>query len=325
MRDLYEVMGVSRTATPEELKRAYRKLAKENHPDRNPGNAQAETRFKEVQHAYSILGDKEKRAQYDQFGEVGAGDFRTGPAGEKVYTWGGDDGNRVNVDDLESLFEMFGGLGGGGGGGRQRSPFERIFRQGGQQRARKPAPVKGQDIRRRINLSFQQAVKGVQIEVDVHPPTGGKRETIEVRIPPGVEDGQTIRVPGKGARGSDGGSPGDLLLTLAIREDKVFRRDGNDLIVDVPVTITEAALGAKVEVPTLDGVATVKIPAGTSSGAKLRLAGRGVPAHASRSAGDLYAVVKIIVPKKLSDDQKELLEKLAPTLEENPRAELFSK
>lgn len=316
-RDLYEILGVSRTASDEEIKRAYRRLAKQFHPDRNANNPESEEKFKEVQHAYSVLRDKEKRAQYDRYGEVGVGDFRTDPSGEKVYTWGS--GSKVNVEDLEDLFSAFEGRGG---------PFESIFgRVGGarnrSRRKARPQPRQGADRKRRLNLGFEQAVQGVAIEVDVNPRSnGGKRETLEVRIPPGVEDGQQIRVPGKGEPGESGGPPGDLFLICTVRPHAYFRRQGRDIYLDLPVSFAEAALGAKIDVPTMNGQVTLNVPPGTSSGAKLRLKGRGVPADGSHSAGDQYAVVKVVAPEKLSDEQKELLEKLAETLSDDPRAKV---
>ena len=309
-RDLYEILGVSRKATPEEIKRAYRKLAKKYHPDHNPDDPGAEQRFKEVQHAYSVLNDEKKRAQYDRFGEIGAGDFRTSPGGQQVYTWG-PGGQQINVEDLESLFSAFGGE-------ASASPFERFFRQagGGRRRRQRPVPMRGQDVRRRINLAFEQAITGLTIEVDVHPrsASGGKSETLEVKIPPGVEDGQPIRLKGKGAPGAGGGPPGDLFLICSVRPHERFRREGRDLVIDLSVSMPEAALGAKVEVPTLDGPVTMTIPPGTSSGTRLRLQGRGVPAHGSTPAGNQYVILQVKVPKTLSEEQKRLMEAFGATL-----------
>lgn len=321
-RDLYEVLGVARGASADEIKRAYRKLAKKYHPDQNRDDKTAVGKFQEVQHAYSVLNDKEKRARYDQFGEIGAGDFHTQPSGEQVYTWG-TGGQTINVEDLESLFGAFGIGGGGGGGGPTRgaNPFERFFRGGGRsRRAQREPAMAGQDVRRRINLAFEQAIRGLTVEVDIG--TGGKRQTLEVTIPPGVEDGQQIRVRGKGTAGVGGGPPGDLYLICAVRPHERFRREGRDILLDVPVTVAEAALGAKVDVPTLDGDVTLTIPPGTSGGSKLRLRGKGVPAHAGKPAGDQFVIVRVVVPKKMTDEQKKLFEKLAKTMaEENPRAE----
>jgi len=318
-RDLYEVLGIARDASPEEIKRAYRRLAKKYHPDQNRGDADAEARFKEVQHAYSILNDQQKRANYDRFGEVAVGDFHTQPGGQQVYTWG-TGGQTINVDDLEDLFSAF------RGGDARESPFDRFFRNatgGRARRARRPAATRGQDLQRRINLAFEQAVRGVTIEVDVGNPPGrsGKRETIEVQIPPGVVDGQKIRIRGKGAPGADGGQPGDLYLICAVRPHPLFRRDGRNLLIEVPLTIPEAVLGARIDVPTLDGEVTLTIPPGTSGSTRLRLRGRGIAAHAGAPAGDLIAEVRIVAPRTLTDEQRELFEKLAQTMaDENPRA-----
>ncbi|HRX85053.1 MAG TPA: J domain-containing protein, partial [Phycisphaerae bacterium] len=198
-----------------------------------------------------------------------------------------------------------------------------FFRGGGRgRRARRAAPTRGQDVRRRINLSFEQAIQGVTIEVDVSP-AGRKRETVEVNIPPGVEDGQQIRVRGKGTSGSDGGPPGDMYLVATVRPHPHYRREGRNIALEVPVTVAEAALGAKIDVPTLDGEVTLTIPPGTSGGSKLRLRGRGVPAHNRAGAGDLIVTVRVVVPKTLDERQKQLFEELAATLENaNPRAEL---
>jgi DnaJ-class molecular chaperone len=315
-RDLYEVLGLSRSASTEEIKRAYRKLAKQHHPDRNPSDrAEAEARFKEVQHAYSILGNAEKRAQYDRFGEVGVGDVRTNPTGQRVYTWG-NSGSQVNVEDLEDLFNIFGGRGGAGGG-----PFDEFFQRVGVGRSRRPQPMAGNDVTRRINLAFEQAVRGATIEVDVNSgrQRGEGRETLEVAIPPGVEEGQKIRLKGKGEPGSGGGPPGDLYLVCSVRPHPVFHREGQDILVDVPVTIPEAALGGKVEVPTLDGPVELTVPPGTSSGAKLRLKGRGVPAHGRQPTGDQLACVRVVTPKSLTEEQRKLMEQLAATLKDNPQ------
>ena len=307
-KDLYDILGVPRKATPEEIKRAYRKLAKKHHPDQNRNDPAAEQRFKEVLHAYSVLNDEKKRARYDQFGEIGAGDFQTGPGGQQVYTWGAG-GQTINVEDLEGLFSAFDMEG-------ASSPFDKFFRQPGTRRRRqRPAPMRGQDVRRRINLAFEQAINGVNIEVDVRPRSAraGKRQTLEVTIPPGIEDGQHIRLKGKGAGGTGGGPPGDLFLICAVRPHQQLRREGRDLVIDLPVTVPQAVLGAKVDVPTLHDTVSMTIPPGTSGGTRLRLKGRGVPAHGSRPAGDQYVVLRVEVPKELSEEQKKLMEAFAAT------------
>ncbi len=314
-KDLYEILGVSRTATADEIKRAYRKLAKQHHPDQNRNDSSAEQKFKEIQHAYSILHDKDKRARYDQFGEVGAGDFHTGRGGEQVYSWG-TGGQSINAEDLEDLFRGFGGMGGGGGGG---GIFDQFF--GGGRRTARPrreSPVRGRDVQQKVNLAFADAVCGTTVEVDVRSGIG-RSQTLTVKIPPGVEEGQQIRLKGKGHPGMNGGANGDLFLICGIRPHKFFRREGADIYLDLPLTITEALLGTKVDVPTLDGTVSLTIPPGTSGGSKLRLKGRGVPAHQARSVGDQYVVVRIQVPKKLNEQQTEALKTLESAYTDEPR------
>jgi DnaJ-class molecular chaperone len=312
--DYYKILGVDRRASDDEIKRAYRQLTKMYHPDRNPDDPATETRFKEVQEAYEVLGDKEKRAEYDRFGDAAVGHWDVDPQGRRVYSWGGD--SRIPYDDLQDLFGAFGGGASvfedlfGGAGGRPRT---------GRRRARPQRARPGQDVQRTVNLSFEQAVHGMSVEVDVT--TGGNRQTIEVKVPAGVEDGQRIRVKGKGLPGQNGGPPGDLYLRCSIRPHAYFRRQGRDIYLDVPVTITEAALGTKIEVPTMDGPVQLTVPSGTGAGAKLRLRGRGIR-EPSGAIGDQFVVISIVPPEKLTDRQRELLEELSETLEPSPRDEL---
>lgn len=325
--DYYDILGVARTASADEIKKAYRKLAKQHHPDRNPGDKAAEVKFKEVQEAYGILHDPQKRKDYDQFGRVGVGHWQEAPQGQKVYTWG--DGSHINMDDLEGLFSAFAGGGGGGG----PTVFESLFNRGsgrgqgrGQPGGRGPrtrqdfARSPGRDIERTINLPFEQAVSGATVEVDV-PGANGRveRQTLSVRIPPGVEQGQRIRLRGKGEPSPDGGPPGDLFLVCSIRPHRLFSRQGKDIHLDVPVSVTEAALGAKVDVPTLDGEMTVTIPPGTSAGAKLRLRGKGVRRSDAEERGDQIVTVRVVLPKELTPEQKKGFESLAETLTDDPR------
>jgi DnaJ-class molecular chaperone len=303
-RDNYEILGVDRKASDAEIKKAYRKLAKEFHPDRNRGDASAEAKFKEVQHAYSVLSDKQKRAQYDQFGEIGVGEFQTNPHGQKVYTWG-TDGSQIDADDLDSLFGAFRSAG---------NPFESIFgsRRGRQQQRARA----GADIRRTINLRFDQAVKGAEIEVDVQLQEApmGRSETLKVKVPPGVEDGQQIRLKERGGAGSGGGPRGDLFFICRVRPHPDFRRVGRDIYADVHVNLAQVVLGAKVDIKTLDGEVTLTIPPGTSGGAKMRLRGRGVPANSTMPAGDLIANIQVDVPAVPTEEQQELMRKFAATL-----------
>jgi DnaJ-class molecular chaperone len=315
-RDYYEVLGINRSAAPDEVKRAYRRLSKEFHPDRNPNDPAAEAKFKEVQKAYETLKDPKKRADYDQFGEIGVGSFRTDQGGRRVYQWGG--GSTVGVEDLEDLFATF-----GFGPGRAPSIFEE-FLGGRRRREQGPIPTRrGGDEERPVTLTFQQAIEGATVTIHLRRGLNGHpAETLEVRIPPGVEDGQKIRVRGKGHVGSGGGGDGDLILVCRVQPHRFLHRQGCDVYVDVPVTVSEAALGAKVGVPTLDQQVVVSVPPGTASGRRLRLRGRGGPRPDGTGRGDLYAVIQIVPPQTLSDEQRRLFEELRATESVRPRAVL---
>lgn len=336
-RDYYEILGVKRDASADEIKRAYRKLAKQYHPDRNPDDKQAETRFKEVQTAYSVLSDPQKRKAYDRFGHAGVGagagggptdgGWQRGPAGPHVYSWnsGGED---IPIEDLEDLFSVFGGggMGGGGmGGGSHRgggSPFDQFFRGRRQRVQTHPPPGAGgpggyeptRDVEYEAQLTFEQAIRGTMLELRIG------EQTVNVRIPAGVREGQRIRVRGKGRAGRLGVQPGDLFIVCKIKPHPYFRRIGNDIYLDVPLTLSEAGLGTKVDLPTVEGgKSTVTIPPSTPSGAKLRLKGKGVKPPGDAASGDMYAVIRIVPPKPLTDKQKELLEEFAAEQQENPR------
>lgn len=309
-KDFYATLGVSKDASQEDIKKAYRKLARDLHPDRNPGDANAEKRFKDVGEAYGVLSDKEQRQQYDAIRTMGGG----GPR----FQAGGPGG--AGFEDVFS--NMFGGgaYGGGAGGAGQQyraQGFEDIlsnmfggggFRQG---------PEKGADVAATTEVTFRQAALGDTISLRTS--TG----TINTRLPAGVKDGQKIRIAGKGRAGSNGGPAGDLLLTVRVGKHPVFTMDGKNLKMNLPVSFDEAALGAQVEVPTLDGDRVkVKIPAGTSSGTTLRVKGRGIAAKAG--TGDLLVTVQVDVPKKLSRKAKEALQAFALTAaKHDPRADLY--
>lgn len=312
-RDYYEILGVTRSATADEIKRAYRALAKKYHPDRN-ADPSADQKFKEVQQAYGVLKDPKKRADYDQFGEAGVGQWGTGPQGERVYQWGG---GSVNMDDLEDLFAAFGG-GSGGQSGRRASVFDQFF--GGGRAAGQRAPQRGRDTEHPVSLTFHQAIHGTRLSLTLRSGRNGhKEEAIDVKVPPGVEHGQRIRLQGKGEPGTNGGPRGDLYLVCSVGKHAYLRRDGADLHMDVPVTFSEAALGGKIDVPTIDGWASLTLPPGTPSGAKLRLKGRGVVRRGG-ARGDLIVVIRIVPPKPLTDEQRGLLERLKACGEANPRA-----
>jgi DnaJ-class molecular chaperone len=334
-RDYYEVLGVSRNASEQDIKRAYRKLAKQYHPDRNPGDPKATEKFKEVQQAYEVLSDKTKRAQYDQFGFVGAGagpggaggSWRPGPGGAHVYTWSSD--GDIPIEDIEDLFGAFraGGerdIGGGGG------IFDQIFgrrRPGQRARATRIDPENEvQDLEHHLQLTFDQAVHGATLELDINRNGAmGSSEKLKVRIPPGIREGQRIRLRGKGRPAPDGSAAGDLYIVCHVQPHPYFARQDNDLYLDVPLTIAEATLGAKVEIPTMDGPTRITVPPGTASGTKLRLRGKGVVDPKTGVRGDLYAVVRIVPPRRLTPEQRDLIERFqrAGGGEENPRAGLW--
>jgi DnaJ-class molecular chaperone len=308
-KDPYEILGVSRHATQDEIKKAYRRLAKQYHPDRNPNDKSAEQRFKEVHAAYEVLGDAERRSQYDRFGAGGpAPDVRAWTSGGGVHFEDVpfDFGSVGGLGDLTSIFEQFFSRGPGGRTRRRGSP--------------RAAAPRGADIEHSVELSFEEALQGAEREIVLT--AGGlpqASERIRFRVPPGICDGQRVRIREKGQDGP--GGRGDLMIRCHIRPHPYFRREGQDILLDVPLTITEAALGTQVEIPTLDGRAVVKIPAGTSSGTKLRLRGRGVRDPAGQ-CGDLYAIVQIQAPRTVSSRSRELLTELERELNQRPREHL---
>ncbi|MGA5080091.1 DnaJ C-terminal domain-containing protein [Streptomyces griseoincarnatus] len=315
-RDFYQALGVSRTASQDEIQQAYRKLARKHHPDVNK-DPEAEERFKEINEAYSVLSDPKTRARYDRFGEdfrkvpedweerVGAGagagpggGFRArrtaGAGGPRVrYTGFGDDFGAEGID-VEDLFGSFFGAGGA------------------------PGRVPGADQEAELPLTVEEAYRGGRRTVTLAGPTGQPRR-YEVDVPPGVTDGQRIRLAGEGGRGSNDAPAGDLYLRVRIQPHPRFRLDGRDVYVQLPVTPWEAALGATVPVPTpAGGTAKVTVPAGSSSGRRLRLRGEGMP-NPRGADGNLYAELRIMVPPKLSDRERELFEELAATSSYDPR------
>jgi DnaJ-class molecular chaperone len=294
MRDPYDVLGVTRSASAADIKKAFRQLAKKYHPDRNKEDAKAKERFAEIGQAYEILGDEKKKAQFDR-GEIG-GDgkprgfegFGAGPGGFS-RGWrqaGGGPG--------EQHFEFnFGGGGpgaGAGGGGGFEDLFSDLF--GGRRRAQ-ATPTRGDDVVATATVPLETAVKGGSARVLV--PSG---RTLEVKIPAGVEDSQQIRLRGQGAPGVRGGEPGDAIVTVKIAPHPYFKLDGRDLRLDLPVAIYEAALGAKVQTPTLDGKVELALPPGSNGGRTLRLRGKGLPASEAKPAGDLYVTLKLMLPEE---------------------------
>ncbi len=296
--DLYKVLGVAKSASDDEIKKAHRKLVRKYHPDRNPGDAAAEEKFKEIQGAYDTLSDPEKREEYDSggasafqgFGGGGRGPFTAGPAGQ---------GGFVDLGDLIS--SMF-GRGGGGPGEFAQQP--------------------GRDLETEVQLGFKQAIDGTQLTV---PGAGGKR--YKANIPAGVKDGARIRLAGKGEPSPSGGPPGDLYVVTRVNPSPVFKRlDGGNLEVTVPIAIAEALRGATIEVPTLEGTKKIKVPPGTGHGTIQRLRGEGPPKPGGKGRGDIRYRLEIEVPKELTEEQREAADKLAEALNgADPRAELLRK
>lgn len=317
-KDFYKVLGVSKDADEATIKKAYRKLARTWHPDQNKGNPEAEERFKEIGEAYTVLSNPEQRQQYDAIRAMGAGGFRGGAGGagasgvnfEDIFgAFGGGNGGNVrfstsgsgagfNLDDILGAFGDFGGAHG--------SPYQQ-------------APQKGEDLHASTRITLKQSLSGVNIKLAV----SGKPMT--VKVPKGIKDGQSVRLRGKGKASINGGSAGDLIVTIHVEEDPVYSREGNDLRMTLPVTFAEATLGANVELPLIDGsTVTVKVPAGSDSGRTLRLKGRGVATK--KGTGDLLATISVVVPKDLTPEQLDSIKSLADSLDQSdPRAELMKK
>jgi molecular chaperone DnaJ len=316
-KDFYATLGVSKDASEADIKKAYRKLARKYHPDQNPGDASSEKKFKEVTEANSVLSDPEERQQYDAIRAMGSGARFSAPRGGPgpaggggfedvfggLFNTGGRGGTSYSTSgDVPPEFaDLFGGFGGGfGDQGRRRS-----------------APAKGADRTASTSISFAGAMRGTTISL-----RAADGEVIDVRIPAGIKDGQKVRARGKGQPGAAG--PGDLMVTVSVKDHPFFHRDGNNLRVEVPITFDEAALGATIEVPTLDGSVKVKVPAGSSSGRVLRVKGRGV--KTSKATGDLLVELQVEVPASLSDEARAAVEAFAAaSAGHHPRSGLADK
>ncbi len=332
-RDYYEVLGVARDATPEAIKKAYRALARKLHPDVNPSDKTAEKKFKEVQQAYDVLSDSDKKAKYDRFGDaafegMAAAGPRTG-ASNFTFHFGGEPSQGYDNIDFSQFFGHMGGAAGAGvgaGAGIDEDEeahggiFEDLL---GRMRTGKTGRTRpGRSMEAPLSIPFLTAVRGGETTIELQR-GGGKTETLVVKIPPGVETGSKLRLKGRGEPGARGAPAGDLTIVITVEPHPHFRREGRDLLVDVPITIGEAVLGARVDVPSPDGQKSLTIPAGTSSGQKLRLRGQGLPAAGSKPAGDLFVVLRVVVPKGIDDESRKLIEEFSRRNPQTPRAGLW--
>jgi len=319
VEDFYSVLGVPRTADADAIKKAYRKLARDLHPDKNPGNAEAEARFKSVNRAYETLHDAKKRTLYDEFGEEALREGFDADKARAYKAWqnqggngfrGGVGGRRgggtVNLEDL------FGNAAGGGfEGGPGGADFGDLF-------GRRRGPMKGHDLEQEITVDFETAVRGTTLQLR-NPNTN---ETVTVRVPPGADEGSRVRIPGQGAASPNGGPSGDLVLVIHVKPHAHFRREGDDLHIDIPINVSEAIKGGKVRVPTFEGPVSVKVPPGTQSGTMLRVRGKGV-SRKGRPTGDLYVrfMIHVPVPAGEAPDLVRIIDELAryedPNLRQN--------
>jgi len=312
-KDYYQMLGVKKSASPEEIKKAYRKLAMQYHPDRNKGNKEAETKFKEISEAYAVLSDQEKRKQYDMFGAEG---FQQRFTQEDIF----------KGFDFSDIFQEFGF---GHFGGRKRgggaSIFENLFSgatAGSGYRSKADSfgsffsgfgggarTAKGQDIIYELPVRLEDVVRTCQKAVSYT--RGGRHEQVKVTVPAGIADGKKLRLSGMGQPGPEGGTPGDLYIKIKLLDHPLFKRAGDDVYMEREISFSEAALGTRTEVPTIDGKRlNLKIPPGSQSGSKMRLGGHGMPRMGGEGRGDAYVKIQVAVPRKLTKEQKELIEKL---------------
>ncbi len=382
-KDYYATLGVDRKAKAPEIRKAYRRLARKHHPDVNPGNKQAEEKFKDIQEAYDVLGDEKKRKIYDQYGfysdNIPAGAYE---AYTQQQSAGSGPGPSVDFSGFD-FSDFIPHEERGGGGSSFRDIFSQIFSRGGGREHAARGPERGRDIEHRMHLGFWDAIRGTHVRLTVGreevcsscggkgvksgpavacpacngtgkttrtagtlrfsvncPQCGGsgrekrrcptcngsgyirKPETFDVRIPPGVDTGSRVRVPAKGNAGVGGGPPGDLYILTEVEPHPFFERKGDNIYVKVPVTVAEAALGAKVEVPTIDGPTTIRIPPGTQGGQKLRLRGKGTPSLRASARGDEFVEVQVVVPKVADERSKEILKELGRLNPQDPRSDL---
>jgi len=314
--DFYQILELERGASESEIQEAYRKLARKYHPDLNPDDKGAKEKFQRVQQAYEVLNDPKKRDLYDRYGssyESFAGGHPGGRPGGGSWSYQSGPGGFEGID----LSELFGGTGGGGG-------FSDIFQQfaGGQSRRHaRPASRRGTDLQHTVEIPLKTAVEGGEVRLNVHR-AGGGQETISAKVPPGIEDGKKIRLRGQGEPSPVRGHAGDILITVKVQPHPFFQRNGKSLNVTVPVTLAEAALGGKVDVPTPHGTVTLKVPPGSSSGTRLRIKGHGVRVGQD-PPGDLYAELSIVLPETLDEESQRLVKKLDERTDVSLRADLL--
>jgi molecular chaperone DnaJ len=378
-KDYYHALGVKRDASSDDIRKAYRRLARKHHPDLNPGDKTSEDRFKKVQEAYDILSDPKKRKMFDQLGFYSESGFPAGAAAENAY----DGGFNFGGFDFSQGSPGPGAAGSAGGFGNFSDLFGNLF---GKRGGGAPQPEKGSDLEYALNIDFWQSIKGTQVKLNVNRlevcaqchGTGGSGSTsavcpqcqgsgqvtrmagamkfsmacdrcegtghlqnhcgacggdgrrpgsdsVEVRIPPGVQAGSRLRVPGKGNAGSHGAPPGDLYITIRVEPHPFFEREGDDILIKIPVSVTEAGLGSKIEVPTVDGRALLKIPQGTQNSQKFRLREKGVYNSRKNARGDQIVEISIQAPDVRDERTRDLLKELAKIDSKDPRAELWAK
>lgn len=384
-KDYYAILGVDRNAKPDQIRKAFRRLARKYHPDVNPNNKTAEEKFKGISEAYEILSDEKKRKIYDQYGfyadNIPPGGYPPGytPGGGASAAGPGFDFSGFDFSNFGAEAEKAGGF-----GGSFRDLFSQIFSRGGAAEAEREGPERGSDLEHHMRLKFWDAIRGTQVRFtasrnETCPTCGGRGaasgkpvtcsacngtgkstrqvgtlrftvtcpechgtgrqkqrcaacggsgffrrpETFDVRIPAGVDTGSRVRVPAKGNSGANDGPPGDLYIITEVEPHPLFERKGDNIYIRVPVTVAEAALGAKVDVPTLDGPTTIRIPPGTVSGQKLRLRGKGAPSLRASVRGDQFVEVQIVVPKIADERSKEILRELARLNPDDPRKDLL--
>lgn len=309
-RDYYDILGLKRGASEEEIKKAYRRLAMQYHPDRNPGKKEAEERFKEVSEAYAVLSDKKKRREYDTFGRTG---FHRRYTQEDIFR--GFDIGEIFKDFGFGTEDVFSTLFGGGRRASRKVNFKDYFNhytqsEFGATQERYAAPKKGADLIYDLSVTLKEIASGTSKQIAFRKESG-ELARVNVKIPPGISTGKKLRIPGKGLRGQKGGPSGDLYIRITVKDHPVFKREGSDLYADKEIQFTQAALGSVIEASTLEGVRKVKIPPGTQSNSKIRLKGYGLPHFQSKGKGDLYIRVIVRIPKKLDKKQRILLEELA--------------